>query len=165
MYKCFSEDQSSFGYTDPHLAKIRRQQIAPFFSRQNILSLQSVIVEKVELLCQRLESWEAKTITPDGVKLAVVDLGSAIRSMTTDIIMSFCFGDSINALHHETFRHPVIQFLEDSLPLLWVFKHFPIVQKMMLATPQWVTEKSGALGIVLLKKASFDYQAIFLSRC
>lgn len=73
-----------------------------------------------------------------------------------DVIMSFCFGESLNTLFHETFRHPVIQFLEETLPLLWVFKHFPVIQTLMLATPEWVSERMGAHGIVLLKRVSIQ---------
>lgn len=93
-----------------------------------------------------------------GAQYPVVDLGSAIRSMTMDIIMSFCFGESgcLNALEDKDFRHPVIQFMEESLPLLWVFKHFPVVQRMMLGTPEWASEKMGAKGIVMLKKVGLN---------
>lgn len=93
-----------------------------------------------------------------GTQFPVVDLGSAVKSLTTDIIMSFCFGESgcLNALEDKNFRHPVIQFMEESLPLLWVFKHFPIVRMVMLGTPEWISMKIGPIGIVMLKKVALN---------
>ena len=148
LYKCFSEDESSFGYIDAKSAKARRAHISPFFSRQNILSLEHVIQTKVDELHHQLA---ARTRNRETV---VVDLGSALRSMTMDIIMSFCFGGCLDMLKDEEFRHPVIVFLQESIPLVWVFKNFPVVQKMMLGTPERVSVMMGGHGIVTLKKVS-----------
>ncbi|KAF8421195.1 cytochrome P450 [Tirmania nivea] len=147
LYKCFSEDESLFGYTDPVAAKVRRHQLAPFFSRQNILSLQDMITEKVDLLCEKLNH-----SIVEGTSGAVVDVGSAIKSMAMDAVMSVCLGESLNTLEDPKFRHPVIEFMEQSLPLLWVFKHIPIIRVMMLSIPDGVSARMGTHGILLLKK-------------
>ena len=155
LYKCFSEDESCFGYTDPAAAKARRHQMAPFFSRQNILSLQGMIAEKVDLLYEKLSH-----TTMGGTQCAVVDIGSATKSMAMDAIMSVCLGESLDTLEDPNFRHPVLEFMEQSLPLLWVFKHIPIIRVLMLSIPDGVTEKLGEHGILLLKKvkgSGFSY--------
>ena len=147
LYKCFSEDESSFGYTDPVAAKIRRQQMAPFFSRKNILSLQGMIAEKVDLLCEKLNHAIA-----GGAKCVVVDIGSAIKSMAMDAVLFVCLGESLDTLEDPNFRHPVVEFMEQTLPLLWVFKHIPIIRIVMLGIPDGISEMMGAHGILLLKK-------------
>ena len=147
LYKCFTQDEALFGYTNPVAAKARRELVAPFFSRKNILSLQVVIAEKVELLCEKLSHSVVR-----GTQCAVVDMGSAIKSMAMDVIMSVCLGESLNVLEDPKFRHPVVVFLEQSLPLVWVFKHIPIIRIMLLGIPDKVNEKMGAHGLLLLKK-------------
>ncbi|KAF8463431.1 putative P450 monooxygenase [Kalaharituber pfeilii] len=145
LYKSFSEDQSSFGYIDPVLAKQRRDRIAPFFARRNILNLQGVIIGKIDLLCEQLASAAGSS--------RVVDLGSAFRSLTVDVIMSFCFAECFDALRHPEFRHPVIRLLETSIPMCWTFKHFPIVRMLVMNTPPWVSGLLGSdsRGIMMLK--------------
>lgn len=47
MYKVFGEDETSFGYCDPQLARRRREVLNPLFSRRNIISMQGLINDKV----------------------------------------------------------------------------------------------------------------------
>jgi len=106
-----------------------------------------MIAEKVDLLYEKLSN-----TTVGGTQCAVVDIGSAIKSMAMDAIMSVCLGESLNTLGDPSFCHPVLKFMEQSLPLLWVFKHIPIIRVMMLGIPDGVNEKLGGHGILLLKK-------------
>jgi hypothetical protein len=49
FYDCFHEEESSFGLTDPKLAKKRRDILLPLFSRRAILKLENVIQFSVSL--------------------------------------------------------------------------------------------------------------------
>ena len=47
FYASFGQDESSFGFRDPHKAKIRKDIMSPLFSRRAILKLESVVQDKV----------------------------------------------------------------------------------------------------------------------
>jgi hypothetical protein len=47
FYDAFNERESSFGFTDPKLAKKRRDVLLPLFSRRSILKLEGVIQKSV----------------------------------------------------------------------------------------------------------------------
>ncbi|KAH0607668.1 uncharacterized protein H6S33_002702 [Morchella sextelata] len=69
-----------------------------------------------------------------------------------DIITSFCFAESLNALDHKGFRHPVLVGVEVALPMYWVFKHFRPVQWIFMHTPTWLSllmspETAGIMGV------------------
>lgn len=67
-----------------------------------------------------------------------INISSASRSATMDIIMSFCFAECIDVLDWKGFRHPLLVSMEESFPLFWIFKHIPIT-KLMLDFPTWIT--------------------------
>lgn len=46
----FGEDESSFGYIDPLVAKQRREILNPLFSRRAIIKLENVVQRKVRRL-------------------------------------------------------------------------------------------------------------------
>lgn len=74
----------------------------------------------------------------DGQKKAV-DISSAFRSTTMDIIATFCFAECMDTLDWKEFRHPLLVSVEASLPIFWVFKHFPPVRWMVLNCPPWLS--------------------------
>ena len=47
FYKCFQEDESSFGFIDKQEHKQRREILNPLFSRRAILKVESLVQEKV----------------------------------------------------------------------------------------------------------------------
>jgi len=50
FYDCFYEEESSFGLTDPKLAKKRRDILLPLFSRRAILKLENLIQHSASFL-------------------------------------------------------------------------------------------------------------------
>ncbi|KAL1680778.1 cytochrome P450 [Schizophyllum commune] len=117
LYRGFSQPMSSFGSVDPAFAKARRDVISPLFSRRAILKLEPFIREKVDKFTGKLLEFKA-TSKP-------VDVFRAIRSMTFDIIYSYCFGECHDALDAPNFSHPMIIDAELSSSYNLIFKAVP----------------------------------------
>ncbi|KAI5833666.1 cytochrome P450 [Schizophyllum commune Tattone D] len=117
LYRGFSQPMSSFGSVDPAFAKARRDVISPLFSRRAILKLEPFIREKVDKFTRKL--LESKDTSKP------VDVSRAIRSMTFDIIYSYCFGECYDALDAPNFSHPIIIDAELSSSYNLVFKAIP----------------------------------------
>ncbi len=101
---------------------------------------------QVDVLISRLAAFEAKK--------TAADLHLAFRSVTLDIITSYCFGQSFNALQHPGFAHPVAISMDATLHLCWVFKHIPFLRILVDTCPP-------SIGMALMPKTKgyFDQAA------
>ncbi|KAK1216896.1 hypothetical protein PQX77_020472 [Marasmius sp. AFHP31] len=134
LYKAFDQPSSSFGQTHPGEAKRRREQLGPLFSRSAILRIEGVVQEKVDRLIERL------TLE---FQIGPVNLFLAFRAASMDIIMSYCFAESFDALGTPGFNHPVLTSILNSITVIPILVYFPFVIPLIAYGPQrllrWTT--------------------------
>ncbi|KAF8806912.1 cytochrome P450 [Phlegmacium glaucopus] len=128
LYACFSTDLSVFAMHDHHEAMQRRNLIGPFFSRRAILKLERTVQGKIDLLISRLLEYQ------HAKKPANLDM--AFRATSLEVITSYCFAKSSNALDSKDFQNEVLIAMDHTLPMIWVFKHFPLVKTLLLGVPE-----------------------------
>ncbi|KZP06239.1 cytochrome P450, partial [Athelia psychrophila] len=139
-YNSFNQEECSFGWSDPQLAKARKDVLSPLFSRRAILKLERVVQEKVDLLFSQI------LVHSNGP----VDLYYAFRSMTTDIITSYCFAECFSLVTYPNFQHPVLPAMDSAVELLWALLAFPF----LLVVLPWVEAVMGYINTDI--KAALD---------
>ncbi|KAI0791423.1 cytochrome P450 [Abortiporus biennis] len=145
LYNAFGEpgtSTSSFTTREFTAAKKRKDILTPLFSRRAIIDLQSLVQENIVTLCDTLTERSQK-----GVKS---NLELAFKCFSMDTITSFCFSRSMNALHSPNFSSPTLATMKDILPLLTVFKHFPLLHWIVHSMPTCVTS--------LINPSMIEYQ-------
>ncbi|KAI3325550.1 cytochrome P450 [Xylariaceae sp. AK1471] len=148
MHKVLGAPTSTVAETDPVRHKHRRAPLESLFSRQSILKLESMMMEKVELACTRFdEMYQAgRTIRVEW----------AVKSLSMDMISEFALGRSMGALHDENFMSGAVQVFRAYLHNLHVIKAFPIVRSFSETIPLWLgrrLSKTIAMGTELDKFA------------
>ncbi|KAF6758266.1 cytochrome P450 [Ephemerocybe angulata] len=131
FYDHFITTTASFGHTDIQAAKKRGNLIRPFFSRRSILQFENVIQETVDRLIVSL----AKKHT---AKESVVNIYHALLSTTMEVVTSYCYGRSFQALEHPQYSLPVLLALKTSNFVIFVAQHFPFLQPLIFGLPKWV---------------------------
>ncbi|KAF8997881.1 cytochrome P450 [Cyathus striatus] len=143
MYSSFATDLSVFALFDHHEATQRRNLIGPFFSRRAILNLENTVRSKVDGLISRL--------LMQGSSKKSADLDLAFRSTSLDIITSYCFASKTpsNQAPHE-FQKDILASIDGTLPMIWVFKHFPFIKYLLLGVPEIFASvlKPSTVGIL-----------------
>ncbi|KAJ5740178.1 cytochrome P450 [Penicillium malachiteum] len=118
---------------DYKLHKIRRNSLAPFFSKKNILSLEGLIAKKVDQLCGVVEAHAFKG-TP-------ANLSDLFFAFSNDVTTNFLFSHQVNVLGDEksaaTLRHNSHNLLQGA----HMNRHFPWIPDLMESLPQFITEK------------------------
>ncbi|KAF8659814.1 hypothetical protein AX16_001699 [Volvariella volvacea WC 439] len=145
LYTSFATDQSVFALFDFHEAMQRRNLIGPFFSRRAILNLENVVQSKIDTLVARLLSYKDEK---------AADLDLAFRSISLEIITSYCFAKSSDVLDAPDFQHEILSAMDMTLPMIWVFKHFPIIKAVLLNVPEWMASylRPSTTGILEQRK-------------
>ena len=83
----------SLGGTVKHeIHRRRRDALNPFFSKENVTKLESLIKDKVNLLCDRISDSEQPVV-----------LSNAFMALTVDIIGQFAFGENYRYLDRHDF--------------------------------------------------------------
>lgn len=67
-----------------------------------------------------------------------VDLLSAFRSTSLDIISAFCFAHSLDSLEVEGFRSPLLVAMEMASGSFRFAKHFPRLNRLIVNSPRWI---------------------------
>lgn len=82
------------------------------------------------------------------------NLDLAFRSTSLEIITAYCFARSPDALEAENFQHDILTALDQTLPMIWVFKHFPLIKHVLLGVPEsWASVlKPSTRGILEQRK-------------
>jgi len=65
-------------------------------------------------------------------------LSLAFRATGLDIITSYCFAKSNNALDANDFQNDILLGMEPTIHIFWIFKHFPLVRYLILNSPDWL---------------------------
>ncbi|KAF5381433.1 hypothetical protein D9757_009045 [Collybiopsis confluens] len=137
--------ESAWATTDLQKAKYRRSLVTPLFSRRAILELEYTIQQKIDKL---LGVFEKHYSSPG----SIVDIASAFRSLTTDIITSYCFAECPDTLDHPDFSHPLVQNVEKLFRTFWIQQTVPWIVSLINNVPVKVTlwflpQFKGYLGL------------------
>jgi hypothetical protein len=78
----------------------------------------------------------------------------AFRSLSLEVITTYCFARSSHAMDAPNFQHPILSAIDNTLPMIWIFKHFPLVQKVLLSVPECFASvlKPSTTGIIEQKR-------------
>lgn len=97
---------------------------------------------QIDILVSRLLDYH-----PTG-KSANLDL--AFRSTSLEVITSYCFGKSSNALDYKNFENDILAAIDQTLPMIWVFRHFPMIKSLLLGVPECFASvlKPSTVGIL-----------------
>ncbi|KAF9063712.1 cytochrome P450 [Rhodocollybia butyracea] len=117
--------EGSFAFCDPHESRNRRALLAPLFSRRGVVALEYTIQEKVGYCT--LRNYNSQN--------ASVDMHIAFRAVTIDIITSYCFAQSANALEVANLSHPFLQSVQGLFKTLWFQRHFPFLTSLVDLVP------------------------------
>ena len=111
------------------------------FSRQKVLDLDSIVQDKADIVCQRMQAG----IDND----EPVDLHHAFRAVSVDIISDFAFDKCYDFLDKDDIGATFFEMTRGIGPALWAFQQFPSFQSMALKTPPWMAPYlSKPLGYV-----------------
>ncbi|KAF5337488.1 hypothetical protein D9758_013608 [Tetrapyrgos nigripes] len=132
FYGLFPMNDSLFTQTDPRKVSARKPLVAPFFSRQTVLTLEETIQSTVDTLIRQLLKNHSSSQRPANLNLA-------LRSAAFDIITTYCFAKSINTVSYPDFHNDIILSMDSSLPTIPLVKHFRIFKPIILNTPHWLT--------------------------
>ncbi|KII83645.1 hypothetical protein PLICRDRAFT_119247 [Plicaturopsis crispa FD-325 SS-3] len=151
LYDAFQANSSLFGTPDWPTAKALKDTLSPLFSRRAILKLETVIQDKADKLISRLTSFETSNVP--------ANLYMAFRSTSLDVIMSYCFSQSFDALEHPNFSHRVLVSMESTTSvMIWIYKHFPFL-RLLASLPSWMLPESQK-GLSDLRQALSTQVAI-----
>lgn len=97
---------------------------------------------QIDILVSRLLDYH-----PTG-KPANLDL--AFRSTSLEVITSYCFGKSSNALDYKNFENDILAAIDQTLPMIWVFRHLPLIKSLLLGIPECFASvlKPSTVGIL-----------------
>ncbi|KAJ3751758.1 cytochrome P450 [Lentinula raphanica] len=120
--------QGSVGICDRQESRNRRALLAPLFSRRAVTELEYTIQEKINELIALLKEHHDSPSTS-------VHMSAAYRALTIDVITSYCFAESTNALA-SGFGNYDLASIRETLNRLWIQRHFPFILKLASFAPQ-----------------------------
>ncbi|KAF8885841.1 cytochrome P450 [Infundibulicybe gibba] len=133
-YDSFGDQESSWGYIDPQLAKTRK--------RRAILNLETVVQDAVDKLVKALLAYEKSR--------RAANLYMAFLSTSMEVIASYCFAQSFDSFDFQNFDHPVLVALESLGPVYCILQQLPFLSPLVMNMPQWIaniiSSNSAALG-------------------
>jgi cytochrome P450 len=153
LYRSFGEDTSSFGFLTYSESKARKDVMQPLFSRRAIISMQHLVWSHIGILVSR--------ITAENARGRPVDLLFALRAFTMDMVTSFCFARTVDAMSAPGFAAPIVQAMDASSPTFVLLKHFPLFRKFLFSLPPWLAiklspETAGLTHLQVMLKAQVD---------
>lgn len=133
MHKVLGAPSSTVAETDPIKHKRRRAPLESLFSRQSILKLEPMLMDKMELCCTRFDELYAADRS--------IKLEWALKSLTIDMVSEFCFGQSLGALYDDNFMSGPVQVFRAYLHSLHIIKAFPFVRTLSQSLPYWLAKR------------------------
>lgn len=159
LYKCFGEDESSFGELTYAAMKVRKDRLSGLFTRSGVKGLEHVIRTNVDRTVDRLAQECTNPTTTDGS--SSTDFLLAMKCLAVNVITTFCFAKDIGAIDTPGFRAPIILAMEASLFNFLVFMNFPLANKLIFSLPMWLSrivapELLGLFDLQLLLQGQID---------
>lgn len=73
-----------------------------------------------------------------------------------DVITSLCFGQPINAVDKPDFKAPLVEAMQNGIPIVTVFKHFPIVRILINSMPPdiGIAMSPDVAGLIRMQQVS-----------
>ncbi|KFY66112.1 hypothetical protein V496_02171 [Pseudogymnoascus sp. VKM F-4515 (FW-2607)] len=127
FYDSFGIGYSTFSSGPNDIHRIRRGMLNPFFSRQTVLSLESIVHSKADKLINLLN-----TKLP---KHQAVDLHHAFRAISVDVITDYAFGHCYNLLDTEDLGLDFFAMVQGIGPTMWIFQQWPSLRTFALSLP------------------------------
>jgi cytochrome P450 len=145
MARRFGNENIMFATTSDSLHRARRGVVSHFFSRQRIVSLQSVIKEKINQLLQKVDEYKQ-----NGSPLPF-HLGYS--AVTEDIIMRYCFDTDNNAINTPGWNPILHQAFEALAKTSNLCLHYPSLIKILNALPEsWLVKIEPMFASILAMK-------------
>lgn len=133
MHKVLGAPSSTVAEADPELHKRRRAPLESLFSRQSILKLEPMLMDKLNICCSRFDELYAANKS--------IKLEWALKSLTIDMVSEFCFGQSLGALYDDDFMSGPVQVFRAYLHSLHVIKAFPFVRSISQILPYAIAKR------------------------
>ena len=121
---------SGFGTVDHDLHRLRRSAINPFFSKQKVAALQTVIQQLADKLCKKLENIRATG--------EVVPLECAFDAFTMDVITEYSLDTSFGYLDQPGWSSDFRELERAFGEMGYLNKLFPPLGNMMDSLPDWL---------------------------
>lgn len=155
MANRFHSDQSVFATPAADLHLTRRGALNPLFSRTRILSFETVVRDKVNLLMKRIGNFQ-----DSGMPFS---LSAAFMALAGDVIIQYCFSLNYDHLDSEefktTFQEPFMAFSISGHLCL----QFPIIPKILFALPEsWLAKTAPLFALMFQLQEDFRKQIVAL---
>lgn len=83
---------------------------------------------------------------------APADLFLAFRCATLDIISSYSFSYSFDAIEYPGFKHPMILSFEKAIPYFWYTRYFHFLHALLNFTTKWFGDSELSIGNTTIQK-------------
>ncbi|KAJ3521435.1 hypothetical protein NMY22_g12318 [Coprinellus aureogranulatus] len=139
FYDAWISYTSSFGCTSIKGARERRSIVHPFFSRQNVLHLQHVVQGTVDRFMASL-SQHCKEGN-------VINMHRGFYSISLEVITTFCFAKSYEAIDYPEYGMPFLIAIVDGLIPIFIMQHFPFMRPLIFGLPEWFLKIVAPLSL------------------
>lgn len=139
----------AMGFTISHdLHRLRRSTVDPYFSKRNVLKLESVIDTKVTRLCEVIGKYYAKG--------QPMNLTNALLAATMDTITEYSFGDCNNLLDSEQLSDKWRETITSVMKNTALVNHYGWLPPFVESLPRKVSELIAADMSMMV-----DYKAVY----
>ncbi|MCJ1402024.1 hypothetical protein MMC11_005243 [Xylographa trunciseda] len=114
------------------LHRVRRAAISPFFSQAKVTQLQSMITDKIEVLCRKLSECH-RTREP-------ANMYNLYRGLAVDIISEFAFNRSWDFLDKAESGQAWFRMIINGAKAAALLRQFPWLIWIMMSLPLWLTK-------------------------
>ncbi|KAJ6136314.1 Cytochrome P450 [Penicillium capsulatum] len=125
---------------DAKLHRLRREALVPFFSKRNVLSLETLIKEKVDQLCEKIAA-VARQTTP-------VNLSDLFFAFSNDVVTNFLFAHRVDMLADQQKAATSRQNSKQLLLGIHLNKHFPWIPSFLEALPLAISKPLMPPGLI-----------------
>ncbi|KAL4915704.1 cytochrome P450, partial [Aspergillus aurantiobrunneus] len=151
MSSRFGNDTSVLTTAPDSLHRIRRGALNPFFSRQRILGLQSIVREKLDILLKRVGDYGALQVP--------MPIHRGYMAFSEDVIMQYCFGHNYASLHKQDWT-PILHDAFAGVSIAGnAALQFPLLPKVMNALPHsWIEKLDPLYALIFRMQRDFGAQ-------
>ncbi|KAJ3556245.1 hypothetical protein NM688_g2132 [Phlebia brevispora] len=113
-------------------AKARKNILSPLFSRRSVVDMQYLVRDCVDQMCETMRTQHEQCRSTNILR--------ALRCLSLDVIMSFCFAKSLDTLKEPDFRASVEDSMTLALPMVNWVKYFPFIKSLTRHCPPALTD-------------------------